>query len=382
MDRPSNPDVAKVETSHRVARIVELADRLESDIRAKGLKPGDPYLSTLAASQMLGVGGGPANRAMQLLEKRQVLVRRQRSGAYIAQPPHDTPPAEIRRVHLLVHEKYLKTEGVGADGMLVGMQGELPRATVSINFLPADNGSRFVEDLILQALRSSEPDGFVLVRASFETQQAIAASGLPAVVHGTLYPSINGLSYVERDQKAMIRVLAHYLLERGRRRVAFLGRQLVGPGDHVSLDTLHQVFGGDALVVRHLPSADAAITGEARLLFGHECRPTGFICQTERLADGVARAARELGMEPQRDVDITVCCYYLKAGETGRYPYARLTLSPEEIGRHIGRLLSRQARGEQRQPEHELIPVALEVPGSDGEGNGKEFDADLKNTPD
>ena len=40
-------------------------------------------------------------------------------------------------------------------------------------------------------------------------------------------------------------------------------------------------------------------------------------------------------------------------------------------GQHIGRLLSRQARGQQREPGHELIPVALEVPGSDGEGNGE-----------
>jgi DNA-binding GntR family transcriptional regulator len=75
-------DTSKQNTS----QIVHLAKRLEEDIRARSLKPGDPYLNTQETARMLGVSNAAANRALQLLVKRNTLRRRQRSGTFIAEP--------------------------------------------------------------------------------------------------------------------------------------------------------------------------------------------------------------------------------------------------------------------------------------------------------
>src|SRR5262245_11829935 len=107
-------------------RIVELADRIAADIRHKRLKPGDAYLTTAGASQLLGISTTAANRAMQLLVQRQVLQRRQRKGTTIALAPMER--RGLRRVRILVQQRFLQTEGLLADGMVLGLQSALPDA--------------------------------------------------------------------------------------------------------------------------------------------------------------------------------------------------------------------------------------------------------------
>lgn len=344
----------------QVPRIVELADRLERDIRTRALQPGDPYLTTTAASQMLGVANSMANRALQLLEKRRVISRQQRRGAVVMQPKADDDERRIAHLHLLVHQQYLRTEGVGNDGVLLGMQEQLPGTTASITFLPVEDEAAFVEKLIERSFANDEVDAFVLVRASYETQRLMEASSLPAVVLGTLYPSIERLSVIDRDFHQSGEVLAGYLKQRYGSRAAYFGRQHVYPGDHLTIDTLSRRFRG-FLVMRHLPNATAVITRSAADLLAGERPPQAFICQTERIALGVEQAVHDAGLRPQQDIGICVCDYYLKPGQIARFPYARPTLSAEQIGVEIGRILKQQAGGELEAPVRRLVPIELEL---------------------
>src|SRR3984957_16744093 len=123
-------------TVPQAPRIVDLADRILADIRRKRLRPGDPYLSTAEIARLLRVSGTAANRALQLLAQRQVLERRQRRGAFIARGPAGGKTVVVNRVHLLVHRDYLRAEGLLADGVVLGIQGELPQAEIQFNFLP------------------------------------------------------------------------------------------------------------------------------------------------------------------------------------------------------------------------------------------------------
>ncbi|MFI4875065.1 MAG: GntR family transcriptional regulator, partial [Blastopirellula sp. JB062] len=68
--------------------IVSLAGRIQEDIAQKQLGPGDPYLKLAETARMLGVSNGSANRALQLLEQRGVLSRRQRKGTFISSAPN------------------------------------------------------------------------------------------------------------------------------------------------------------------------------------------------------------------------------------------------------------------------------------------------------
>jgi DNA-binding transcriptional MocR family regulator len=108
--------------SPHIPRIVQLATRVEQDIRSRELRPGDPYINTEEVARMLGVTKLLANRAMQLLAKRRVLHRRQRKQVVIAEGILSMKRPPVRCVHFLVQKDYLKTEGLLVDGVLVGMQ--------------------------------------------------------------------------------------------------------------------------------------------------------------------------------------------------------------------------------------------------------------------
>ena len=347
-------------------RLAELADQLLGDILSRNLRPGDRYLTTVAASKMLGVGNGAANRALQLLERRSIIRRQQRSGAFIYQLPNGSERPLLRRVHFLVHQKFLRTEGVGNDGLLIGMQEELPGVNVQISFLPPGDESSFVEELINDALKSSSVDGFVLARASCETQRMMADSGLPVVVFGGIYPGVGKLARLDRDMRAVGKLLTQHLLDQGHRRIAYLNRQLVMPGDHETIDSVVATLAAaglpmNALAMRCLPADSPVCTAEIEQLLQREERPTGFICRTTRIAEAVQMAIERVATGEQDRFGVTVCDYYLRPHERAEYVFPRPLGTTEDQGHHLAKLLARQARGN---PETSavLIPVTLEIP--------------------
>jgi len=351
-------------TNTQIPRIVQLADQLEEDIRQRGLKPGDAYLSTVDAARMLGGSANAANRALQVLAKRNLIDRRQGKGSTIAEPLPDSQVATLRRVHLLVHHNYLRTEGLMADGVVVGMQEALPVAQIQFNFLPAEDESDYVNQLISEALQSSQPEGFVLVRASLTTQRLMQASGMPTVVHGTLFPSIDGLAFIERDQAQIGRLLTERVLDGGCERVGLLMRSRMMAGDHVLLDAVQDLLTErqmplNALRVRCMPSDADAAAVEATRLIEESDETIGFVCRNEPMAEAVASAATKAGV---KNCPITVCDVYRKGAQPPRFTHAQSTLTPEEIGAHVGRMLSAQAEGARPDPPFEMIPVAVESP--------------------
>ena len=139
----------------RFPRASRLADLLAADIESRGLKAGDRYLTTAEASALLEVGNGAANRALQVLERRRRIVRQQRRGAYVVDPLEITEEPALQRVHFLVHQKYLRAEGVGQDASLLGIERELPGVPVQISFLPTSNEADFVEQLLDESAAQS-----------------------------------------------------------------------------------------------------------------------------------------------------------------------------------------------------------------------------------
>lgn len=348
-------------------RVVELADRIAADIRRRKLRPGDPYQSTMETAGMLGVSTTAANRAMQLLVKRRVLERRQRKGTFVARPS-ETPRGEgspLKRVHLLVQENFLRTEGLLADGTVLGMHEELPAAQMQFNFMPSDDQKPYVERMIAEAMRSGQTEGFVLVRASLDVQRGIAASGLPAAVIGSLHPSVAGLPWVDRDHRRAGRTLVEHLLAQGVERIVVLMRDRMFQGDHLLLDAIGERMAEagmplGAFTLRCLPADRDAIRAATVQAMADRPERTGFICRSEPLAAGAAAAAERLKLKVGRDVWIALTDVYRKGSEAPPvWPHLRMQLSPEQIGQHIGRMLAQQARGERVEPGHEVIPVRL-----------------------
>lgn len=340
-----------------LSRAIELADRLEADIARRRLKPGESYLTTLEASRFLGVAGASANLALQLLEKRQIIRRSQKKGSVILDPPiYGNLP--IDHVRFLVHGRYYITEGVGGDGILLGIQSEMPTSTVSHCFLTPENEIQQVVKLVERAISAdNSADAFVLVRASYDTQKIIAKSGLPAVVYGEVYRGIEGLSQIDHDHAAAIRLSTEYLQKRNRNRVAVFMRQHISPGEHRTFDTLLSIR-SFTITLRFNPHDENNIECEARALLSQRKRPDAFLCQTLRQAECVQRVRKELKIS-KSSMDIVVLTTYLKRGETVPFPHIALSANPESLGRRLGSLLLQRSAG---QCVQETVPVRLIVP--------------------
>jgi DNA-binding transcriptional regulator YhcF (GntR family) len=177
-------------------RVVQLADRIAADIQERRLQPGDVYLTTAEAARFLRISTTSANRAMQLLVQRRVLERRQRKGTVVCTPTAAGTATPLRRVRLIVHQRYLKAEGLFTDGRIIGIQSALPGADIEFSFMPEGDEVVHVQRLIAQTLAAREPEGFVAARVSLPVQRVLAESGLPVVLAGTAFPSVRGLTWI------------------------------------------------------------------------------------------------------------------------------------------------------------------------------------------
>lgn len=350
-------------TSHTPS-ILQLAESLEQDIREKRLRPGDPYLNTLQAARLLRVSTMSANRALQLLAKREVLLRRQRSGTFIAEPP-SKEAAKLDRIHMLVHRHCLKTEGILADGVVLGLQGKLPQAQIQFNFLPADNEESYANLIVSEALRSKRVEGFVLVRAPLSVQRIVQASGLPSVIHGTPFPSITRIPSIDRDHYQTGRLAAMRMLRRGFRDITVLTRDRMWPGDYSMLDGVRDAMIAARLALkslrwRPLPHDVEVVRHHVLDLLRSSNTKQAFICRSRPLAEGALEAIGKRRFKLDRDVGIVVQDVYHSAShQLPRCAYLLPTMDPETIGQRIGHMLSLQSLGQPLDPYQEFIPVEL-----------------------
>ena len=369
----SRIDKMRTKVAAQCATIADLASQIEADIRTRGLAPGDPYQGTTETARMLKVGSIPVNQAMQLLVKRNVLERRQRLGTFISRSFDPSQNgAGLKKVHVLMYDHHLVDEGIFGSGLLMGLQGALPGTHIQFDFMPPNvqEESRYLRDIVDEALRTRSADGFVLFNSTVEMQRIFSESGLPTVVAGHLYASINGLSFVDRDQKHVGRLLAEYLVGRGHKRILMITRQRpgMGPGEYLAADAVGEVaaaagLSANALMIRSLPHDPAAIRCEVqRLLEANRDDLPGILLRPWQMVDAVYEGIESIGLQPQRDVAVAVADYYQPLSSKPHFPVIRSTLTLDEYGAQLARILQVRSLGESLDSAGTMIPVRLEVP--------------------
>ena len=108
-----------------ISRVHHLAHRLEQDIQRRGLRTGEEYLTAEAAGDLLGVSRMTANRAMNVLARRKVLMRYRSRGSFVGPAVTSSPRSQTYSVHHLMFmddNPYLQTP---ATKMLVGLHEAL-----------------------------------------------------------------------------------------------------------------------------------------------------------------------------------------------------------------------------------------------------------------
>ncbi len=355
----------------KVGKIVALAEQIEADIRTRELTPGDRYLSTVDTARMLRVDTTDVNKALQLLVKRGVLIRRQRVGAVIADSFNNPDERRFGAIHFLMSDRAIRSEGLFDSDMVMGLQSAVPGTKLLFDAVSRNDEEDAIQEIISAALRLPKPEGFVLVNSTLTMQRAFAASELPSVVLGHLYPSVDGIPFVDRDQRKVGALLAGHLIDRGHRNVIYLARQRFLPGDHVAFDAVCEALAEaglplSALTLRCLPHDREVIAEELTGVLGRFDTPPAILARTAVLAEAAIDAVASAGLTPHQDVTIVAADFFRSPKESPAFPVIRPTLGLQEQGAVIGQLLRRQLnhgkKEEQTAPRCVLADVELVVP--------------------
>ncbi|MDD3587083.1 MAG: GntR family transcriptional regulator [Thermoguttaceae bacterium] len=346
--------------STEVLRTLELAQRLECDIKARVLRPGDAYYSTQEAAEFLGVARIYANNALKLLEKRQLIIRRQRLGALIATPVV-LERTTVQQVHFIVPEHYFYQEGAGSQQILMGLQEKLTDASISYCFVRPENEAEKVANLVHLAQSHGGTEGFILVASSWQSQQMMEKSGLPAVIHGTRYIGISKIQSIERDHRNGLHQVVQYLRKRGRRHWSLFMRERIHPGDSVLLSVLrHQREVNETTPLSFTTSLPEQIEYEASRVLVENKETDAVICLSMLQGMGVLAAAKRAGLRPYEDIDIVVLISYGIKDEDKIFARVEIDMPSNILGQKLGQGIADQAAG--KEVSDILLPVSLKLP--------------------
>lgn len=345
-----------------------LADRLEKDIHRRGLVVGDSYLTASKAADQLGVSRMTANRALNVLAKRKMLIRHRSRGTFVGPAAAQMQNSLAGYVHHLSFDDAAPTAASTPPlgEIASGLHRHMPNIALQSLIVPRADAVRHVKYAIER--NSSDPAfrGFVASLATREIQQILADSGLPTVVFGSLYTGID-LPSVDIDQKECGRLLASRAIKVGFEQIIVLNRETWRQGDTLLLNGIIEAvqtagLGADALSVRNYSPSVTALAAEMEHLFDGITRPTGIICRGAVIAETVHKMVVDRGMDSPDAVGILYCDdagvlpkNYRPAA--GPMPIARCTMSLEDQYAVLGKMLSLLNEGKTFQPKRFIAPL-------------------------
>jgi len=363
------------------SRIGQLAKQLEQDIHRRGLCEGDPYLTADNVSALLGISRMTANRAMNVLANRQILVRHRSRGTFVGPAVEELGDAvegsskmASKCVHYITFIDHSPALQLPLGEIVEGLQASFPDVSLKTHTVPLRNAMEYVRHEIDQAAQDSFLGGIVLSLGTRSIQQYLAKSGLPVVIYGSVFPGVN-LPSVDVDQRMLGRMLAQQALRAGHRRLVFVGRELWRPGDNQAFDGIQEAahaagLGHDGVMVRNIPTAFNAIGVEIDHLLDEVGPSAAFLCRLPFFARALAQAAQQRGLRIPDDIGIV----YDQTTEEGssRLPLPAVCCQTGIKERYvmIGRMLAAITAGQTPSPHRVLISVKDDENQSSPQING------------
>lgn len=270
--------------------VERIAGLLLKDIGKRSLHEGDPYLTAAEASKLLGVSPMMANRAMNVLAEREILVRRRRRGTFVGSGMRAAEP-NIAAIHLVGFMDDDPEWAPPFGKMLVGLRRSVPAARITMHHLPFKGALRHYREVVEQVVESHSFHGIILSYAPREVQEYTTKECLPAVVYGTPFPGVR-LPCVETDQKEVGRLMVQEAAAAGARRLFVLTREHWRHGDTLAFDGIltaaHEAgMSPNDLRVRNFDLGSPFTEAGLRPLIEEVVRtsqiPTGLLCRSPQI---------------------------------------------------------------------------------------------------
>ncbi|MCK4999302.1 MAG: GntR family transcriptional regulator [Anaerohalosphaera sp.] len=338
-----------IKTGSTVPRIELVARKIQEDIKKRRLSAGDKYMTSIQVARTFKIGNEVANRAMQLLAQRNIIERRHRAGTFVADGQTGKEDLILKRVHLIVEKQNVETYGVLRDGTISGLHSVLPGCQIQFSFTPETNEEDFIQELLREVFNSGISTGLVLYRSNASVQNAIAQSGIPAVISGSRWPGVANIPSFCRNFYDMGVKSAEYFIARGHDRIAFFTRDDMFTSDHEILDGITDTMtkaglAANRVLFRSLPLKPFVIQGTAEIVAKSNNRPTAFICREKILSENVSAV-----MEDQ--AEIAMLDFFEAPQNDAIFPHITGTIRPDEEGRIIGKMLIDMALNPGKTPD-------------------------------
>ncbi|MBN2293639.1 MAG: substrate-binding domain-containing protein [Pirellulales bacterium] len=348
----------------------ELAERLKQDIRHRELAVRDRYLTDAEAGRMLGVSTTMAHRAMRLLVEQRVVERQGRAGTFISEDFGAKPRSRMSTAYVLMRVEW-EEMGYKAYGEIIsGIRNALPGTNVQFSFVPVVDPGGYTRELIASAKSRGETVGFLAMSCRRDVYLALAESGMPTVVSGTLHPGDPVLPSLDNDPERAGHLLARHLLDRGHRNLLLVNAMEMRPGDNAFYDGISEEITKanlphNSLVIRCIPHDLRGFTATIGELLARDARPTGVICLNLFAADLVTEAIASLGAKATEQIEVAGAAATIDDWEKPRpYWYTRIKASKAERAGLLGQMLARVSRGESLEPHEQrvVMPLTLIAP--------------------
>lgn len=340
-----------------------VARRLEGDIRSRGLQSGDRYLSVTDAASLLGVSPATAHRAMDLLVRKQLLVRQQGRGTFVGGGIGETRPSRVRTIHILLFEGLEAATSVRIDIMMSAVREAISGVTVQFTVMPDYGSVDYLRELLHPSLDAGHLAGVIPISCSREVYRFLEQLGVPMVVLGSLYPDQHHLPSVDSDYYQAGYLLADHMVRAGHRQMALLVAAEGRPGDHAFYDGVSDALTRaqlphNALSMRIYPRDPDAFRAQIRQLLQTSDRPTGFICSIDTFVPHVLAVARDLGLRVPEDLDVA---YYGRpgSGDIERFAHVQTQIPFVGIAQTLAEMLNQLCDGKKLDQTRVVIPVTL-----------------------
>ncbi len=348
-----------------------MADRIQTDIHSRRLRPGDRYLTAKEASVLLGVSQATCDRAMRLLANRNVLSRRRNSGTFVSvgdkvdEKAEDQPSKLVRSIYVLLSPDR-GFAGLPQSEMVDSLMSEFPDTGVYFTTLPAGNEVRYVEELLAIAATTGQVVGVIAVSCPREVYGYLSHQNMPVVVLGSVDSANERLASIDPDGQEAGRLLAKHMYKQGYRKFAVLNRELWRPGDNLFLEGVQEVLHTaelplGALSILSLPHDQQLFNQRFHALLAELKEPLAVVCSDagfvpwldEMLSDESDLGGREMGIAYHAG---TLVPDNLEAVNC---PFVYSKTSAGEISNIIGKMLVQMGSGTELSQRHVFLPVEL-----------------------
>jgi LacI family transcriptional regulator len=222
------------------------------------------------------------------------------------------------------------------------------------------DGIREQELAFLREMATRRVDGVVVAAFQLSRKDLLEyRQNMPVVRLGGGYFDADLGDLVRSDDEGGMAQAVRYLLERGGRRVAYVGgAEHAGPSDLRETGFRRALAEADRLVdedfiVRSDFNRDAGREA-AEALLAREDRPDAIACANDLIAIGVLDAARKLGLRVPGELAVTG--YDDIDAASLVHPALTTVVNPaRQVGRACGEALLRQMTAEEAEPARELV---------------------------